>query len=449
MQAEDRRRPRPEARSTIHLPIPGRPLEFTGERFTMGTPGDFGLEHIHRYLAALGLCHDRLVLDVASGEGYGTALIADVARGVVGVELDPAVVGHAVRNYGASGALFVPGEASALPLASAAFDVVVSFETLEHIAAQEEFLRETKRVLRPGGVLLISTPDRAVYSPLGSCPNPFHVRELDRTEFLALLRARFGNVALWGQRTVHGSAILAEADPSAGLADWSGFVRRTPEAVERARGLPYATYLLAVASDGPLPPIPAGVLDDPAAARPGLSSPEREEAARYRARPPGPGEPLRPLRDEVQELQDGIAREVCARLRVAADLAEARWRAEEQAGRLARLESEAQGLREARDAAQREAGRSLSAGRAEAERLRAELEAREQRLVQASSAAAELEGRLRAREEELRALGANAAATLAAVHASRSWKATAPLRHATTSARSFIQRLRARATASR
>ena len=166
-------------------------LPFTGERLTSAIAGQVVVEHYHRYLLARDYCRGRDVLDVAAGEGYGTALLSQVARSATGVEIDPAVVAAAEREFHRPGLRYILGDARAIPLPDAAVDVVVSFETLEHFDGQDRFLDECRRVLRPGGLLIISTPDRDVYSRPGTPADPFHVRELDRPEFEAMLRARF------------------------------------------------------------------------------------------------------------------------------------------------------------------------------------------------------------------------------------------------------------------
>ncbi len=233
-------------------------LAWTGERFVteIGGDGRIEIEHLHRYFIAREFCRAKHVLDVASGEGYGSALLAQTAEQVIGVEVDPVTVEYASATYRRSNLRYVQGDAVCLPLDTESVDVVVSFETLEHFFNQEGFLKEVNRVLRPGGFLLISTPDASVYSGTGTAPNPFHTRELTSSEFLAQLQAEFRNVSLLRQRVIVGSAILAEAPTSIPSENWC-FERRDASAstFEAAKQLPRAPYLIAVASNGKNPPI--------------------------------------------------------------------------------------------------------------------------------------------------------------------------------------------------
>lgn len=183
-------------------------LPFTGERFTPECVREIWYEHWHRYAFVRELARGRRVLDAACGEGYGSALLAATAREVAGVDIDPTSVAHARARYASIGNLrYECSDATTLPFADRAFDLVVSFETLEHLAAQERLLAELARVLDDDGVLVISTPDRHAYSDVAGFNNEFHVRELYRDEFLALLRPHFGAVRLYGQKLLFQSAL--------------------------------------------------------------------------------------------------------------------------------------------------------------------------------------------------------------------------------------------------
>ncbi len=216
--------------------------------------GQVEMEHVHRYCLARTLCGGMDVLDVACGEGYGTALIAQVARSVTGLDYDAGAIDHATAAFAAPATGFVQGSATAMPFADASFDAVVSFETIEHFAEHDAFLSEIRRVLRPGGLLLISSPDRDVYSAPGMTPNPFHVRELTRREFTDLLQRNFSHVTSLLQRAMIGS-VLAPADDT-GTCLPLVFERHEGDLIHGATGLPQALYIVSVAADRPiaLPP---------------------------------------------------------------------------------------------------------------------------------------------------------------------------------------------------
>ena len=140
------------------------------------------------------------VLDAACGEGYGSAMLAQSAQSVVGVDLSEASINHARQRYPAANLRFEQANCLELPLPDASVDIVVSFETLEHLAEHDELLQEFKRVLRPGGFLALSSPDRKTYSDDTGYDNPFHVRELYRPEFEELLARHFPAWRLFGQK---------------------------------------------------------------------------------------------------------------------------------------------------------------------------------------------------------------------------------------------------------
>jgi ubiquinone/menaquinone biosynthesis C-methylase UbiE len=195
---------------------PMNDLPFTGERFIPGTQGEIWIEHWHRYHFAARWAAGKRVLDVACGEGYGSALLARHAAEVTGVDLSQAAIDHARHAYADLGnARFVCASCTALPLGDASVDLVVSFETLEHIAGQEAFMDEVARVLRPDGVLLLSCPNKREYSDNRGYTNEFHVKELYREELQALVAARFAESDWYAQRPTFYSLIAPETPEGA------------------------------------------------------------------------------------------------------------------------------------------------------------------------------------------------------------------------------------------
>ncbi|MFW5816853.1 MAG: class I SAM-dependent methyltransferase [Wenzhouxiangella sp.] len=182
-------------------------LEFTGERFTPECVREMAYEHWHRYAFAASLVADKVVLDAACGEGYGSHLLSASARHVTGIDIDPGAVGHARKRYASDRLLFACASCLDLPLADNSVDVVVSFETLEHLAEHDALMVEFRRVLRPDGFLLMSSPDRKTYSDETGYDNPFHVRELYRDQFEQLLGAHFPAFSLYGQKLLFVSAL--------------------------------------------------------------------------------------------------------------------------------------------------------------------------------------------------------------------------------------------------
>jgi SAM-dependent methyltransferase len=232
------------------------PEAFTGERLTSALDGQTQIEHYHRYLFARSLCAGLDVLDVASGEGYGSAQIAQVARSVIGVEYSESTARSAAGNFPAHNLRFLQGDARALPLADGSVDAVVSFETIEHFDGQEAFLSEIRRVLRQDGMAIISTPDRDIYSPSSAPPNEYHVRELSRVEFVGLLYRHFSHVVLLLQRPVIGSALMPEGATSA---EPLVFDRRGGTHFEACAVLPRAPFIVAVAANRPIAPLPVSL----------------------------------------------------------------------------------------------------------------------------------------------------------------------------------------------
>ena len=223
-------------------------LEFTGERYVPGTAGEIAHEHWHRYAFARRFVEGRRVLDAACGEGYGTALLADGAAHVAGVDIDAVTLSHARTAYAdRTNVTFVEGSAAALPLADASIDVVVSFETIEHleVADQSRMLAEFARVLVPGGALIVSSPNRPEYSDARNYVNPFHLHELDRDELARLLAPHFPAQRWHRQRRYLGSALWCEQINGQYEAVAGDSVSAVPAA------LPDAMYFVVVAARTP------------------------------------------------------------------------------------------------------------------------------------------------------------------------------------------------------
>ena len=214
-------------------------------------------EHLHRYLWAARLVEGKRVLDLGSGEGFGASILADTAEEVVGVDVDERTVDHARLNWARPHVSFQLGSALDLSaFADGSFDAVVAFEIIEHLNEQERMLAEIWRVLSSDGVLIISTPDRRIYSEASGQDNPFHEHELTAEEFSALLETTFTNVAIWGQRAITGSHLgaLDDSTVSAGASQTEFFIERAGEEW-RIAGEPTGLYLVALASNGALPDV--------------------------------------------------------------------------------------------------------------------------------------------------------------------------------------------------
>ncbi len=225
-------------------------LTFTGERFTPECQREIWYEHWHRYAFALKLVEGKRVLDAACGEGYGSNLLAGKASSVCGVDISKQAVEHARSRYGGNANVeFRIGDAAQLDFPDKNFDVVVSFETLEHLAAQEALVAGFARVLTDDGILLISSPDKGTYSDLAGFRNEFHVRELYREELLTLLKPHFRSVRLFGQKLLFQSVLWAEGSETGGTLAQTATADGTVSS-----GFDVAPmYYVAVCSNQPLP----------------------------------------------------------------------------------------------------------------------------------------------------------------------------------------------------
>jgi SAM-dependent methyltransferase len=181
--------------------------EFTGERLIPGQVDvDLLNEHLARYAFAARLAHGKRVLDAGCGAGYGSAELAGQADSVIGADLAAEAVDFARAHYGLPNLAFEQASCERLPHPDGSFDLVVAFEVIEHLEGWREFLLEARRVLAPGGQLIVSTPNRLYYTESRGIQgaNPFHVHEFDFEEFRGALQAVFPHVALFLENHVEG-----------------------------------------------------------------------------------------------------------------------------------------------------------------------------------------------------------------------------------------------------
>jgi SAM-dependent methyltransferase len=156
-------------------------------------------EHRSRYRFAARLARRaQRILDVASGSGFGLEQLEHAGACPVGVDYAADALSQVRTRQ--PGARLVRADAACLPFPSASFDLVVSFETIEHVADACALVRAIRQVLKPGGQLVLSTPNRGFGPPERHTNNPFHVREFTADELRDLLARSFHEVHLYGQR---------------------------------------------------------------------------------------------------------------------------------------------------------------------------------------------------------------------------------------------------------
>jgi SAM-dependent methyltransferase len=205
-------------------------------------PGIVAL-HLKRYEFARPYCVARRVLDAGCGVGYGSAFLGEFATSVVGVDVSEEAIDYARARYGGGNVEFAVGDLERLERRDGEFDAVVAFEVIEHLRHPELFVAEARRLLKPDGVLVVSTPraDRGDERP----ENPFHEREFAPDEFERLLRESFGHVEVYGQRRLQTGRHRALQ-----RLDVLGLRRRLPFVRRASRRVTGTAAMDAVASEG-------------------------------------------------------------------------------------------------------------------------------------------------------------------------------------------------------
>ena len=178
---------------------------YTGERFEPEKcEGEMQIEHFQRYVFATKFVKGKKVLDAACGEGYGSYLLSGDAKEVVGIDIFEEVIFNAKEKYKKNNLSFISSSIETIPMPDDYFDIIVSFETIEHVEeeVQNKFLNEISRVLKPEGILIMSTPNKAVYTDLVDYKNEFHVKEFYYNEYLNFIKRKFEFVNMYKQYPV-------------------------------------------------------------------------------------------------------------------------------------------------------------------------------------------------------------------------------------------------------
>jgi 2-polyprenyl-3-methyl-5-hydroxy-6-metoxy-1,4-benzoquinol methylase len=239
------------------------PMEFTGERYMPSlTNAQITYEHWHRYVFTKDYIQSKVVLDIACGEGYGAYYMAGHAEKVIGIDVSQEAIDHAGATYQKENLQFLQSNAAAVAISESGFaDVVVSFETIEHIPEEQQhlFLQEIKRLLKPGGVLIMSTPDKAFYSDVPGYQNQYHLKEFYGTEYDAFLKSAFQHTMLLQQNLFPVSFIWTDAMEVVRPC-YINFVENRYVMKDIFSSAPM--YFIALCSDAPLEKVTASVLVD-------------------------------------------------------------------------------------------------------------------------------------------------------------------------------------------
>lgn len=218
--------------------------KFTGERLEPHIYNENSVKHLHRYAIVTEYIRNKTILDIACGEGYGSNLMSQYASFIYGVDIDRVTIEHAKVKYEKDNLRFIEGSTSRIPMDEDSVDVVVSFETLEHHDEHVKMFEEIKRVLRPNGMLIISTPDKYYYSDIRKYKNPYHIKELYKSDFIALINNFFTTAQILSQSYLNGNSLLLDTDTSETIKYYTGDFLKLTETNS------HPEFLIAIASDG-------------------------------------------------------------------------------------------------------------------------------------------------------------------------------------------------------
>jgi ubiquinone/menaquinone biosynthesis C-methylase UbiE len=186
-------------------------MKFTGEQVV---PADISnrylyLEHQARYMYAAQFVRGQSVLDLGCGTGYGSVYLAlQGARQVVGIDINAEAINYADYHYQEHNLAYIRGNCLSVGFKNHSFDIIISFEVIEHIEKWQNYLEEVARLLKPGGYFIGSTPNKRLHSPdIEKSHNPFHVREYLFADLQQILSTYFINVRILGQSPLQGFLI--------------------------------------------------------------------------------------------------------------------------------------------------------------------------------------------------------------------------------------------------
>jgi len=220
-------------------------MKNTGERLTTTIKHETAIHHLHRYAIAIELAKDKDVLDIASGEGYGSNLLSRTAKKVTGVDISREAIEFSIKKYKSTNLSFIEGKADKIPLESNSIDLAVSFETIEHHDKHIEMFKELKRVLRPNGILIMSSPDKLNYSNSINHNNHFHIKELFREEFKEIVQQNFKYSKIYYQNISYNSIIVPENGIGSNFKEYYGGF----SGINSTQSLGFPVYNICIASE--------------------------------------------------------------------------------------------------------------------------------------------------------------------------------------------------------
>lgn len=220
-------------------------IKFTGERYVPEVVGLLEIEHHHRYILTQPYLEKMKVLDIACGDGYGSYYMSQYANNVVGVDIDKVTINSAKNKYINNNLSFLEGSIIDLPFEDNLFDLIVCFETIEHIKEYDKAIQQIKRVLKNEGLLIMSTPNKLEYSDKRNYKNQFHYHEFYINEYKEWVEKYFRYNEFLFQKSILGSLIFKESNNV--LKNYIGHLKDFKETTEND-----FKFIISLSSNSPL-----------------------------------------------------------------------------------------------------------------------------------------------------------------------------------------------------